>query len=167
MNHRSEIIIQSRCHRAKEGQWCDNPGLPYELNGEYHTITWEEVEDIERSGRSTWSQYASEPSQWPEPTAAFLPLCNARPGATIPGERPVPRTDVVWKFRPLTTVEEAFTRQYRKKASIPMLAAVFHIAPKVIREHCRAKGYIGIPTTRTLMNMGALQKKWTQFGQVA
>lgn len=43
-----------------------------------------EMQEVERSGRSTWQAYIMHPGQWPEPSTAVVPLMEGRPGQTAP-----------------------------------------------------------------------------------
>ena len=58
-------------------------------DGRYDAVSTEEVEAVERSGRSSWQSYALTPSTWPEPSSAVVPLMEGRPGAVEPWVRPV------------------------------------------------------------------------------
>jgi hypothetical protein len=59
--------------------------LTYEWNGEVHTVSAKEVDAIERSGRSSFQEYASVPTVYETLGVAVLPLMAVRPGQTEPG----------------------------------------------------------------------------------
>lgn len=56
--------------------------MTYTFAGKEHTLGADELEAVERSGRSSWQVYAMQPGEWPEPCIPVTPLLNARPGAT-------------------------------------------------------------------------------------
>ena len=58
--------------------------IEYTINGGRDWLPTEELEAVERSGRSTWQDYAMTPGEWPAPTSPICPLMDARPGAVEP-----------------------------------------------------------------------------------
>lgn len=52
--------------------------------GELDYLPWSDLEAAQRSGSSSWQDYASTPSQWPEITTPIVPLIDARPGQVEP-----------------------------------------------------------------------------------
>jgi hypothetical protein len=100
-------------------------------NGITQTMGAEELEAVERSGRSSWYDYATTPTRWPEPTTPVVPLMMARPGATEPtiahGSNILDRNGVWWSYSELchlmeespSTAQEvlAFARKAGRTAS--------------------------------------------------
>ena len=58
--------------------------IEYTINGERDWLPTEELRAVERSGYSTWQQYAMTPGEWPAPITPILPLMDARPGKVEP-----------------------------------------------------------------------------------
>lgn len=56
--------------------------------GELDCMPYEELESVERSGRSSWQVYAMQPGDWPNQCTPIAPLMDARPGQTTEGEFP-------------------------------------------------------------------------------
>ena len=52
--------------------------------GEFDCLPLSELEAVERSGRSTWQEYAMETGQDVKQAAPVVPLMDARPGKTEP-----------------------------------------------------------------------------------
>lgn len=79
----STITIPSRCH-AYPNEWDgeQNAGIPYAFNDRIEILTWREIEEVERSGRSDHRSYAETPTQWPGEQHPVAPLMEARPGKT-------------------------------------------------------------------------------------
>lgn len=59
-------------------------GLAYTLNGHQHYVSSDEVDAIERSGRSEWRNYAVNATVYPDPIHGAWKHLNDRPGATMP-----------------------------------------------------------------------------------
>ena len=128
------INIRSRCHIMEDQPWSYGCQYPYQLHDERHAITAEEVEAIERTGRSSWQQYASIPTQWPGERFAVLPLMEGRPGATEPGEFPTQRAQPPkskggnlpgWTVRRTHLLDRRWTR--RNEASCGSIAEYIEV----------------------------------------
>lgn len=59
-------------------------GLRYTIGDTEHFIHQDEIDAIERSGRSSWQEYASTPTEYPAPVHGAWKFLNLRPGATEP-----------------------------------------------------------------------------------
>lgn len=63
-------------------------GLRYTIFDTEHFIHQEEIDAIERSGRSSWQHYAEVPTVWHERPLTGFELMHDRPGHTAPIIRP-------------------------------------------------------------------------------
>lgn len=88
--------------------------ITYQHRGELHWLPEEELRAVERSGHSSWQEYMSTPTKWPEPTVAVVPLMEARPGAVEPGLRPIEHMYTCTRVAPFTPLEYAFVRHFRR-----------------------------------------------------
>ena len=60
-------------------------GVPFKnAQGEPDVLPLGELQCVERSGRSTWMDYATTPGEWPFVVVPMVPLMEARPGAVEP-----------------------------------------------------------------------------------
>jgi hypothetical protein len=73
----------------------------------------EEIEAIERSGRSSYLEYATTPGAWPGVVAPAIPLMRARPGACMPGLRPPEKRPSNLPYAPCTPRELAMLKASR------------------------------------------------------
>ena len=64
-------------------------------SGKPDTLSMDELEAVERSGRSNWENYAHTPSEWTGALHHPVPLMKRRPGRTYPPE--FPRTHKRWE----------------------------------------------------------------------
>lgn len=73
----STITIPSRCH-AYPNEWDgeQNAGIPYAFNDRIEILTWREIEEVERSGRSDHRSYAETPTQWPGEQVVVCSQCD-------------------------------------------------------------------------------------------
>lgn len=113
-------------------------GLRYDLGNEVHYLSYAELDAVEISGRSNWMDYAEAPAQWPEPSAAVIPLMDARPGKTEPGSSPVPSPHPM--YRSLITTEQAFVRRYLKYSNNSTLARIMNVWPLVVATYAKEFG---------------------------
>ncbi len=140
----SIITIPSRCH-AYPNEWDgeQNAGIPYAFNDRIEILTWREIEEVERSGRSDHRSYAETPTQWPGEQHPVAPLMEARPGKTgsvrIVIYRSGPRRGV------LTSYDKRFIRSHRKRSGIAQLSAVLWVWPPVVRRYCREVWLSSVP----------------------
>lgn len=81
-----------------------NLGLTYTFNEDLHLLSWEEHDAVERSGKSSFMEYATTPTVWPKAKKSrVIPLMERRPGKTKVGYSPVqfvPDTSDSDRFRP-------------------------------------------------------------------
>ena len=156
--------VMSKIHKIMDQPWPFEVAYGYFFNDKVHALSAEEFDAIERSGRSSWEQYADVPSVWPGEVTPFLELCHARPGKCEVGERPAEREDLVHSYRGLTSFEKEFIRKYRKCSTLPMLATVLNIHPDRVGEYSRSIGLIGRYGKRHKIELDQLFMAWVQFG---
>ena len=79
----STITIPSKW---KDKPWVPETSLSFHFLGKLHHITLSEVDDIERSGRSSWQDYADTPDiqEKGETASRLLALMETRPGKVKP-----------------------------------------------------------------------------------
>ncbi len=112
----------------------------YDFNGQVHTMSKEEFDAIERSGRcSRWGYGIDIPAV----VSGVIGEMDKRPSPTQPGAFPIEAVIHTRRAaRPITKIDEFFIRTNRSTCTITTLSSVLGLSVEVIRDYCRSEGLI-------------------------
>jgi hypothetical protein len=134
--------------------------------GEPDVLPLGELEAVERSGRSSWREYAATPGEWPQQHVQVIGLMRCRPGSIEPGERPAEVPYQPMKIHERATLKEVqFVRLMSHMTAVNLgiiLERGAHFV-RAVREREKIKtGYIWGNTDHDVNEARMMWANWNQ-----
>ena len=134
--------------------------------GEPDVLPLGELDSVERSGRSSWRDYAATPGEWPQQHVQVIGLMQRRPGGIEPSERPAEVVYQAMKIHERATLKQVqFVRMMSHITAVNLGIILGRGASfvRVLREREKIKtGYIWPNTDHDVNEARMMWESWNE-----